>query len=90
MNDEIDIAAADFTVTLSRNGVVDFLPVLIQSFIQVFIKNPSASRNWASFIKPLTWEAWISIFIFLLLSPPIIYCIFFYGSGSITFTLPIL
>ena len=79
INDEIDIAAADFTVSFNRSEVIDFLPTLIQSFVQIFIKNPSASRNWLVFIEPITWQAWIVILVFFICVPPIICFIFFYG-----------
>ena len=82
MNDEIDIAAADFTVTLERSTVIDFLPALVQSFMQIFIKNPTGNRNWAAFVDPLTSQAWLAIIAFLLFVPPIICCLFFYGNNS--------
>ena len=34
VNNTIDIAAADFTITAARSEAVDFLPVLIESFIR--------------------------------------------------------
>ena len=80
LNDEIDIAAADFTITSARSAVVDFLPVLIESFIQAFIKNPSDNLNWMAYLEPVTWWAWFGMAAFLLISPPIICCIFFYGT----------
>ena len=79
IDDEIDIAAADFTVTSDRSAVVDFLPVLIESFIQVFVANPEGRRNWMAFVEPVTWEAWLGILAFLVLSPPLMCCIIFYG-----------
>jgi len=79
-NDEIDIAAADFTITSDRSRVVDFLPVLIESFIQVFIANPADRQNWMAFIEPVTWQAWLGVIAFLVLAPPIICCVFFYGN----------
>ena len=83
IKDEIDIAAADFTVTFNRSEVVDFLPTLVQSWIQIFIQNPSASRNWLVFIEPITWQAWVIILLFLMCVPPIISSIFFYGNELI-------
>ena len=83
IKDEIDIAAADFTVTFNRSQVVDFLPTLVQSWIQIFIQNPSASRNWLVFIEPITWQAWMIILVFFTCVPPIICSIFFYGNKRI-------
>ena len=82
IDDEIDIAAADFTVTSDRSAVVDFLPVLIESFIQVFVANPEGRRNWMAFVEPVTWEAWLGILAFLVLSPPLMCCIIFYGKSA--------
>ena len=58
----------DFTITLERGAVVDFLPVLVGSFIQVFIKNPTGKQNWMAFVEPLTWQAWVVILAFLKMS----------------------
>ena len=80
VRDEIDIAAADFTITSDRSAVVDFLPVLIESFIQAFIKNPSDNLNWMAFLEPVRWWAWLGILAFLLLAPPIICFVHFYGN----------
>ena len=82
VNNTIDIAAADFTITAARSEAVDFLPVLIESFIQAFIANPEGRQNWMAFVEPVTWQAWLGIFTFLLLAPPIICCVFFYGTKS--------
>ena len=82
MEDEIDIAAADFTVTSDRSAVVDFLPVLIESFIQVFVANPEGRKNMMAFVEPVTWQAWLGILAFLILSPPLMCCIIFYGTQS--------
>ena len=80
INEEIDIGIADFTITSDRNAVVDFLPVIIEGFIQIFIKNPTDNRNWMAYLEPVTWWAWLGILSFILLAPPIIWCIFFYGN----------
>ena len=82
VNNTIDIAAADFTITAARSEAVDFLPVLIESFIQAFIANPEGRQNWMAFVEPVTWQAWLGIFTFLLLAPPIICCVFFYGTKT--------
>ena len=79
-NNEIDIGAADFTVTSERSQIVDFLPVLIESFIQVFIPNPTGRQNWMAFIEPVTWQAWLGVLAFLVIAPPIICCVFYYGN----------
>ena len=79
-NDVIDIAAADFTVTSDRSAVADFLPVLIESYIQIFIANPEGKQNWMAFVEPVTWPAWFGFLAFLTLAPPIICCVFFYGN----------
>ena len=79
-NNEIDIGAADFTVTSERSHIVDFLPVLIESFIQVFIANPSDRQNWVAFLEPVTWQAWLGVLAFLVITPPVICTVFFYGN----------
>ena len=80
VNNTIDIAAADFTITAARSEAVDFLPVLIESFIQAFIANPEGRQNWMAFVEPVTWQAWLGILIFFLIVPPIICSVFFYGN----------
>ena len=70
-------------MTFNRSQVVDFLPTLVQSWIQIFIQNPSASRNWLVFIEPITWQAWMIILVFFTCVPPIICSIFFYGNKRI-------
>ena len=80
IDNKIDIAAADFTITAARSEVVDFLPVLIESFVQAFIANPDGRRNWMAYVEPVTWQAWLGILTFLILVPPVICCVFFYGN----------
>ena len=80
IDNKIDIAAADFTITAARSEVVDFLPVLIESFVQAFIANPDGRQNWMAFVEPVTWQAWLGILTFIILVPPVVCCVFFYGN----------
>ena len=84
MNDDIDIAAVDFTITFERSQVIDFLPVMLESFIQIFIANPSDRKNWNAFVEPVTPYGWLGVLAFLVLVPPIICCVFFYGTSFIS------
>ena len=84
MNDDIDIAAADFTITSGRSRLVDFLPVMIESFIQIFIANPNSEKNWMAYIEPLTPIAWLGMLVLFIVVPPIVCFIFFYGNVFIS------
>ena len=80
LNDgEIDIAAADLTVTRERSTAVNFLPPLTNINEQLFLKNPTDAFHLKAFIEPLTKSSWLAVFVFSILVPPILAVIVFYG-----------
>ena len=76
---EIDIAAADLTVTRERSTAVNFLPPLTNVNEQLFLKNPTDAFHLKAFIEPLTHSSWLAVFVFSILVPPILAVIVFYG-----------
>ena len=74
---EIDISASAFTMTQARSEVVDYLPTLMESYQQIFIQNPAESSDWTAYLKPLSSSAWISVGLFLFLSPIIVVTLFY-------------
>ena len=77
--DEIDIAAADLTVTRERSTAVNFLPPLTDISEQLFLKNPTDAFHLRAFIEPLTHLSWFAVSLFIILVPPILAVIVFYG-----------
>ena len=77
--DEIDIAAADLTVTRERSTAVNFLPPLTDINEQLFLKNPTDAFHLRAFIEPLTNLSWLAVSLFVILVPPILAVIVFYG-----------
>ena len=66
IKDEIDIAPADLTVTRARSTAVDFLPSLMASHEQLFLKNPADAFSTNSYLGSFTFESWISIIIWVI------------------------
>ena len=53
----------------SRASVVDYLPTLMASYQQIFIRNPAEQFDWEAYTLPLSRDAWIAVCIFCLVSP---------------------
>ena len=81
---EIDIAAADLTVTRERSTAVNFLPPLTNINEQLFLKNPADAFHLKAFIEPLTNSSWLAVLVFSILVPPILAVIVFYGKLTTT------
>ena len=69
----VDFAVAPFGWRKDRLEVVDWLPMNIPSLAKIYIKNPKDAFDLRAYIKPLTTESWIGLFIFLAIIP-IIMC----------------
>lgn len=76
---EVDIAPTDFTITKGRSTVVDYLPSLSESYNHLFLKNPADALNWGAYITPLTHHCWLGIALFIVIVPPIIAGVLYYG-----------
>ena len=64
-----DVAASGFIMKKSRASVVDYLPSLMSSSQQMYIRNPAEQYDWAAYILPLTKESWIALLCFCILVP---------------------
>ena len=53
----------------TRATVVDYLPTLMVSYQQIFIRNPAEQFDWNAYTLPLSREAWIAGGIFFILLP---------------------
>ena len=76
----LDISPAEFTITKARSTVVDFLPALAESYQQLFLKNPAEALHWTAYTEPFTPVCWCVILLFVVVVPPIIAGIIFYGN----------
>jgi hypothetical protein len=66
MKNEVDMAIAPLTITLSRLRVVDFTQPFLTSGISIMMKKPTVvTPDIFAFIKPLTKEVWASLIIAL-------------------------
>ena len=84
IRNEIDIALSDFTLTRERTWVIDYPPVIEEAIIRLYIKNPAESLNWMAYTEPVMNMAWMGIVCFLLITPPIMAGIFYYGNVLIS------
>ena len=72
-NQDIDIAATDFTVTKERSAVMTFATPITQIHHTLFIKNPAERFNIMAYIEPMHWFTWVSLFVLLATVPPLLY-----------------
>ena len=64
-----DMGASGFFVKNSRANVVDYLPSIMSSNQQMYIRNPAEQYDWAAYILPLTKTSWIALIAFCILVP---------------------
>ena len=79
IKDEIDIAPADLTVTRARSTAVDFLPSLMGSHEQLFLKNPADGLVLNAYAQPLTVLSWLGVALYIALIPPVLAAIVIYS-----------
>ncbi len=79
VNDEIDIAPAEFTITQIRSTAVDFLVPIAESHQRLFVKNPADALNWMAFIQPLTWTSWGVLSLLIMAVPLIVAALMYSG-----------
>ena len=65
--------AAPFRNTMARRKVVSFLDPMTADPALLFIRNPSQAFNFAAYIEPMHYLAWIFVIVFCLLTPPFLY-----------------
>ena len=56
-----DIAATDLTITMARSKVVDFLPTLLETTEELYMKNLGDSFSLVSYFGPFTKTSWVCI-----------------------------
>ena len=61
----------------SRATVVDYLPTLMPSYQQLFIRNPAEAFDWEAYTLPLSGNAWMAVGIFFLILPLIMVVTFY-------------
>ena len=64
-----DMGASGFFVKNSRANVVDYLPSIMSSNQQMYIRNPAEQYDWAAYILPLTKTSWIALIAFCIFIP---------------------
>ena len=67
------LATGSLSITISRTEVVSFLVPLDVVSHRLFIKNPSHVYNYTAYLEPLTFWSWVSIGIFLLIAPILLF-----------------
>ena len=72
-NQDIDIAANEFTVTQVRSTVMTFANPITQIYHALFIKNPAETFNIMAYIEPMHWLTWVGVFVLLATMPPLLY-----------------
>ena len=70
-----NVGIGSLYVTKLRAEAVSFTVPLVYSAQNIFIKNPSHIYNFTAYLEPLTCWSWISIMIFLLTSPSLLFAI---------------
>ena len=58
---------------MERSAVMTFAQPITQIYHSLFIKNPTGTFNYMSYIEPLHYMAWIGIGLFVMLTPPFMY-----------------
>ena len=64
-----DMGASGFIMKASRASVVDYLPSIMSSSQQMYIRNPAEQYDWAAYILPLTKTSWIALIAFCIFAP---------------------
>ena len=72
-----DFGASAFIMKQSRATVVDYLPTLMPSYQQLFIRNPAEAFDWEAYTLPLSGNAWMAVGIFFLILPLIMVITFY-------------
>ena len=67
------IGIGPLTETLARQQVVSFSKGLDIVSLNFFIKTPSDVYNYTAYLEPLTFWSWVSIIIFLFISPVLLF-----------------
>ncbi|CAI0376359.1 unnamed protein product [Linum tenue] len=63
----LDAVVGDITIIANRSNYVDFtLPYTESGVSMVVPVRPDGSKNAWSFLKPLTWDLWVTTFLFFL------------------------
>ena len=69
------IATTSLFQTRAREEAASFSLPLEYGFQSVFIKNPANVYNYTAYLEPLTYWSWLSIMIFLLVFPILLYVV---------------
>ena len=56
-----DFGASAYDMSQSRASVVDYLPALMVTYQQIFIRNPSEQLDWNDYLRPLSRDTWIVV-----------------------------
>ena len=86
VEEKVDFLVHEFLVKESRAKVVDYLVTLTPEIRgRFFVKNPRYAYDWTVFSRPLYENAWISVFIFSLVTPMAMVVVLFYRMLNIKF-----
>ena len=69
------VATTSLFQTRAREEAASFSLPLEYGFQSVFIKNPANVYNYTAYLEPLTYWSWLSIMIFLLVFPILLYVV---------------
>ena len=72
-NQDVDIAAATFAISLERSTVMTFATPVMEVYFSLFVKNPADVFNFMAYIEPMHWLAWIGMLVCLASVPPLLY-----------------
>ena len=69
MNRSIDISASAFNLYKVRAEAVDYLPTIMSSYQQIFIRNPAEQLDWGVYVMPVSRDGWIAVIVFCVTVP---------------------
>ena len=69
----VDIAATDLTITNERSAVVDFLPSLMETKEELYMKNPGDAFSTVSYMGAFTKSSWTAIGLWIMMMPLILF-----------------
>jgi len=74
--EEIDLIAADLTVTWSRMSAIDFSKPFLASTLTLLLKDPAEyTISLASWFNPFSWEVWLLLLTSYLISSLILFLV---------------